>query len=326
MEHTSPPILDIDLDEAPRDRWHPLAAYREQALALLREFAVDISDSLGEVSMDEVRSLAREVLSPSEMDELRGVAEAIGAPFDTVLLGNLYYDALKHIWGCTAFAIPTPKGPLHARNLDWPSRGDGLLRATLQLRFTRGGQEIYTTVGWPGYIGCLSGTAPGRFSITLNTVASVDLPSIATPVSFLIRRLLESDGQFRDALAALQETDVASDSLLLLVGTKNEEMAVIERTPSRAAVRARDGNALIVTNDYRILPASEVDPSNDLASTSCDRFERVAELVEETRPRDVEAAHQVLSDQAVRMRITAQHMVFCPATSLTDVRYPQHEH
>lgn len=56
-------------------------------------------------------------------------------PLDEVVCGNLYYDALKAVLvGCTAFAVDTPTGPLHARNLDWWTENDSLRRRYASVR------------------------------------------------------------------------------------------------------------------------------------------------------------------------------------------------
>jgi len=47
-----------------------------------------------------------------------------------VALGNCYYDALKVVLGCTAFAVDTGDEILHARNLDWWTENAALARYT----------------------------------------------------------------------------------------------------------------------------------------------------------------------------------------------------
>jgi hypothetical protein len=93
----------------------------------------------------------------------------------------------------------------------------------------------YELVSWPGYIGALSGLAPGRFAVTLNAAISRERPSITRPVVLLIRPVLEACGTYCEALELLQRTPIAADCLLLLTGTRAGEMAVIERTSTRAS-------------------------------------------------------------------------------------------
>ena len=108
-----------------------------------------------------------------------------------VVLCNLYYDALKvilsRVFGCTAFAIDTPRGVLHARNLDWWTENSAPARYTATSHFVNAPAGVFTTVGWPGFMGVFSGIAPGRFAVTLNAVLSLERSQLATPVVLLIR-------------------------------------------------------------------------------------------------------------------------------------------
>src|SRR5207237_8286843 len=140
-----------------------------------------------------------------------------------------YYDALKVVLGCTAFAIHVGDVILHARNLDWWTENAALTRYTTVSRFIGGPVGEFTTIGWPGFTGAFSGIAPGRFAVTLNAVLSDEPLQTASPVVFLLRQVLEEASDFQSALRILTETPLASDPLLLLTGTRQGEMVVIER-------------------------------------------------------------------------------------------------
>lgn len=315
------PVIDVSLDTEPELRWSVLAEHAPAIRDLMAEYLRDLeplADSFGQWS-----GTIRSLLDGETWRELEGLAVLLEMPFEDVLLGNLYYDALKHLWGCTAFAVDAEGGPIHGRNLDWFSETGALASATVQFRFLKEGVESYRTVGWPGFIGCLSGMAPGRFSVTLNTVISDDSAERLTPVSFLIRRTLATAAGFDEAVEILADTPVASDSMLLVTGTRPGEMAVIERTPRRSAIRRPEGSAIVVTNDYRALDG--VSPSagvSELAATSCGRFERCADLAGTAPPRTLDEAIAILKDAGIRMNITAQHMAFQPATGAAIVALP----
>jgi hypothetical protein len=95
-------------------------------------------------------------------------------PVSDVALSNLYYDALKVVLGCTAFAVDAGEATLHARNLDWWTKNAALARYTTVCHFIGGAGGPFTTIGWPGFVGAFSGVAPGRFAITLNAVLSLE--------------------------------------------------------------------------------------------------------------------------------------------------------
>lgn len=336
------PVIDVSLDAPPERRWEMLAPFAPEIRALYTEYLLDLAP-LVESLRAEAASIEA-LLGEETWSELQGLAKVLEMPFEDVLLGNLYYDALKHLWGCTAFAVDAPGGPIHGRNLDWFSETGALGTSTAQFRFVRGGVERYRTVGWPGYLGCLSGVAPGRFAITLNTVASDDAAELFAPVSFLIRRTLATAPTFDDAVRILAETPVSSDSLLLISGTKPGEMAVVERTPTRSAIRRPKDGLIVVTNDYRSLavndestaespaespaepPAESIGEQSDetdLFSSSCGRFDRCSLLADRARPESPEEAIRILQDSNVQMLITAQHMAFQAATGQAVVLIPE---
>ncbi|MCR9143203.1 MAG: C45 family autoproteolytic acyltransferase/hydrolase [bacterium] len=327
------PELEIDLSRTPAARWQGLLPYRgaihELFAAHFRELA-DASDFAGELE-----GFARRFLSSELRAELAAVAEISGHETGDVLLLNLYYDAIKAVLGCSAFAVDSPNdgghsgasgeapgGPLHARNLDWYSEGDMLRKHSMLCRFT-GGRNEFVTIGWPGFIGALSGMAPGKFAVTLNAVLSIEEAQLAAPISFLIREVLESAESFDAAVARLADDAIYSDCLLLVTGPRPGEMVVIERTPGCSALRRRDPKeaTLAVTNSYRtpelrvLAPgAGESATPGGLADTADLRYDRVQALCAQRVPANARECFAVLDDSGVRMPGTMQQMVFRVAT------------
>ncbi|AKV01403.1 hypothetical protein AKJ09_08066 [Labilithrix luteola] len=320
------PELTVDLNVAPEKRWEPLESRKDVARELLAFYLRDLGGAERFASM--IADYGAAFVDEEYRAEMRGIARLLDVPEQDVLLANLYYDALKLVlgssMGCTAFAVDTPHGPLHARNLDWTTANGRLAAETILVNFVRDGAPLYRVVGWPGFTACLSGVAPGRFAVTLNAVLGDDPPELATPVSFLLRRALETAEDFDAAIALLRDTPVVSDSLLLVTGTKREQMAVIERAPKRAAVRGPYGGWVLVTNDYRALAAEghEAGLRSALGETSCGRFDRARAMLRERTPHDAGACMEILRDRGVKMAITVQHMVLSAATGQVMIELP----
>jgi acid ceramidase len=272
--------------------------------------------------------LAREFyesfLPPDHWQECEAIATIIDIDSDDLAAVNLYYDLVKLVIGCTAFAVDTDAGPLHARNLDWWTERGLLSAATLIVEMVGAPAGPFYLVTWPGFIGALSGIAPGRFAITLNAALSDDPPLLTAPVSVLIRQVFEHARSYDGALDHLSQSTIASDCLLLISGTKPREMAVIERTPERSAVRGAEHGYVAVTNDYLLLPlhTRSVPAEQPLQATSCSRFNRAVAMLKEHRPRTVAECVTVLTDPDIEMNITVQQMVMSAATGLIDVRLP----
>jgi predicted choloylglycine hydrolase len=304
--------MKVDLAQPPLQRWQLSGTEEEAARELLAVYQRDLG-----LAAPMVADISRPLVRPEYWAEMQGIAARAGIAIEEVVCGNLYYDALKAVLvGCTAFAVDTPAGPLHARNLDWWSENDSLRRHTTQTKFLGAQLGEFTTVGWPGFIGMLSGIAPGRFAITLNAVISEEPLQMASPVVFAIRQVFEEAADFKSALQTLRTIPLASDSLLLLTGLREGEMAVIERTPTRAEVRFAENGRIFVTNDYKTMQTRLRSIESELQATACGRYNRISELVASCVPTNATECLSYLNDPAVRMSITVQQMVFHAATGL----------
>lgn len=299
---------EVDLSVPPKERWRLTKAQRRAAKELLTYYKRDLGLD-AEMSML-LLAVANQIFPDEYRLEIEGMSERTGIDFADGLLLNLYYDALKTIWGCTAFSLDTPTGSLHARNLDWWTDESLLSRTTQVSHFINGPAGDFYTVGWPGFVGALSGFAHERFAVSINSVLSDDSPEISLPVVSLLRRVLETCRSFDEAVAQLVRTEIASDAIVLVTGTKKAERVVIERTPTRHALRNTDGDALVAANDYLSIQHASSSVSGDLSESSCGRFDRATHLLMDATIRSPEDAVRILSDDQIRMKITAQQMAF----------------
>jgi predicted choloylglycine hydrolase len=312
--------IDIDL-AAPADRrWTLTDKQRVQARELLDVYIRDLG--VDEAALRLLFEAAQGAVPMHYQVEMLGLAEILDVPAEHVFAGNLYYDALKVIWGCTAFALEGQDGPVHARNLDWGTQDRVLNNHTAVTHFRNAPAGEFVTVGWPGFVGVLSAVAHGRFAVTLNAVLSDDAAQTAIPVVFLLRKVLEEAPDFREAVRLLSVAPIASDCLLLVSGPKTSEMAVVERTPTRHAVRLAELGAVFVTNDYLALRGLERAGNSEPQQTACRRRERIQELVRASAPASLESCLEHLSDPDVRMLITVQQMAFHSRTGAYALRIP----
>lgn len=317
------PEIDLDLSLPPGERWRGLAAHANAVRELLDCYLRDLGQ-LGAFA-PLIESYADAFVSREHRAEVASIANLVGRPENDVLLGSLYYDAFRYLIGCTAFACDGPDGPIHARNLDWWTEDQMLARSTCVVN-AHGGDAVgpYQMVSWPGFIGALSGLAPGRFSVTLNAAISDEKPSLAAPVVLALRQALEACRDFGEAVDRLERAPIAADCLLLVAGTRQGEMAVIERTSTRAAVRGPERGFVAVTNDYRSLAAGEgAMVGNRLQETACGRFDRAVERLSARLPVNAAACLEILSDPSIRMSITVQQMVMVPQTGELVVEIPR---
>lgn len=297
----------INLDLPINERWAFLIDYKSEINELLQYYLNDFEG--GEFIFESIGEYKKEIISKEYLEEVEYISSISNFTSDQVLIANLYYDVLKFYFGCTAFALKVNDNILHSRNLDWWTENNILSDYSKVFLYQKNGKTIYKTVGWVGFIGALSGTKPERFSLTLNAVLSNDNPEIALPVSFLLRDILSNANNFKEAKEMLEQTTIASDCLILLSGTKENEMVVIERTPKRYATRIAENGFITVTNDYKKLENSLKEESV-LQSTSCGRFNRTEELIKKKHPTNTQECFDILKDEKVMMGITVQQMVF----------------
>lgn len=305
MQPTNELIVNLDLPV--HERWAFLVDFKNEINELLQCYLNDFEEE--SFIIEGISELKNEVIADEYLAEIEFISSISDFSADQVLVANFYYDVLKFYLGCSAFAVRCDDGILHARNLDWWTDNNILSKYSRIFLFQKGGETLYKTVGWLGFVGALSGTKPGSFSLTLNAVLSKDSPEIALPVSFLLRDVLNSANSFEEAKELLENTTIASDCLILLTGCNPDEMVVIERTPKRHATRYSENGYIIVTNDYKQLE-NETNGESILQSTSCGRYDRAQELLSQGLPKNTEACFSILKDEKVMMGITVQQMVF----------------
>lgn len=310
------PTIVVDLARPPAERWEGLRPFVPAIRELVEMYERDLAIAR---PFAEMIRFYRDQQSPEILAELGAVASMASVDALDVFLVNAYYDVFKHAMACTAFAIDGPDGPVHARNLDWHSENRALSRHTVRIDYRRGDDLLFSSASWPGFVGTLSGVAPGRFAVTLNAVLSDDPPGVATPVALQLRSLLER-ADFDEAVAALERTSLTGDCLLLVSGVAAGQLRVIERSPGRAATRGPEHGVVAVTNDYRALAYAAGRDTGELASTSCGRFDRALARALAEQPRTPEACFDVLSDRDVRMGITVQQMVMSARTGMLALR------
>ncbi len=297
----------INLDLPPSERWSFLSTYKTAVDDLIECYLSDFTGA--EFIFEGIQSYKEELVSTSYIQEIQSIAAFSDFSVNEILVANLYYDVLKLYFGCTAFASWNGDKMLHARNLDWHTDENILSTHSMIFDYQKEGKTVFKSVGWPGFVGVLSGIKPHKFAITLNAVLSEDQAAVAIPISFVIRDVLETCESFSEAKVTLENIPIICDCLLLLSGTKSNEKVVIERTPKRVATRVSDTDFIVVTNDYKKLQNGEA-AGNILQATSCGRFDTTTTLLKQQNIHTEDMCMDVLQDENVLMGITVQQMVF----------------
>lgn len=203
------------------------------------------------------------------VEEIDSIARMLRRPGIWLLHG-------AYLFGCTALADETAEGPRLRRTLDWPFPGLGRLA---EVAHQRGPAGAFFNVTWPGFVGVLTATAPGRFAASINQAPMrrrtrnawllwVDyalnaLGAIARGdrllPEHLLRQAFEQCATFDEARRLLETTPVARPVLFVLVGCRTGERLVIERESTCARVYPDETT---VANNWR-------QPSDDWRPRAC---------------------------------------------------------
>lgn len=166
-------------------------------------------------------------------------------------------------WGCTALAREQDGMPWLVRTLDWPFPGLG---RHLEVARMRGAAGDFDNVTWPGYVGVLTASGPGRFAacinqapmrrrtqrpwlrpydMAVNVLQARKIQNI--PPDHLLREVFETCKTYGEARHYLETTPIARPAIYTLIGCGRGERCVVERTEND--FRTRDHNS-VAANDW----------------------------------------------------------------------------
>lgn len=257
--------------------------------------------------------------------EIKALAKQLRLSWRNLYLANLAYDLMIAQLACSTMVVPTPAGPVVARNLDWWPE-NLLAQNTYRVSYKKNDETVFQSAAFPGLVGVVTGVSQRGFAVVLNAVLSKEkFCARGYPVLLLLRRVLEEADSYQQAVKMLTETVLPVGALFTVAGRSNEERVVIERTPRRAAQRgvALD-EVLLTTNDYRLLQEEQAQGQTDNFTTACSRYAALEKFLKTDATPSTDRLLKILTNPAVRQGITAQHVVMRPATGEMEVFVPAH--
>ncbi len=197
---------------------------------------------------------------------------------------GLWFMNFCYEWGCTTGA-KTPHGksaPILRRTLDWPFDEIGRNMVLVRQEGPKG-PNLYPT--WPGYLGTISGMAPGRFAIMINQAPLPKKTGVlpfdwiaariatrattALPPAHLVRSVFETCADFGEAVEKLTNTPIALPVIFTIAGTRAGETLTIERGRTEARI---DREMAVAANHWRLFD----DPARPRGKESPARAEQMA--------------------------------------------------
>jgi len=157
--------------------------------------------------------------------------------------------------GCSSFALwgnQSADGKLIiGRNLDFYLSDDFAKEKVVYFVQPEKGHN-YMSISWPGFTGICSGMNDQGLTATINAGRSKIPFSAKTPISLLVREIVQYASNIDEAIAIAKSRKVfVSESIL--IGSANDKRAVIiEVSPKKFGVyEVKDGQPLICTNHFQ---------------------------------------------------------------------------
>jgi hypothetical protein len=253
-----PEIPVVDLGSHGLDR---LAVLAPEKVKVLAASGRALTTGLVQAWMDRRSKpwLARNV-TPYK-DEIDRIAAGTG-------VSGIHALNISTEWACSSLV----NGERLMRTLDWPLHGMG---PTLTVTRHDSAVGAWWQATWPGFVGVLTGMAPGRFAASYNQPPirrrsglkpldwvlerlAVDRRT-ALPPTHLLRQVFEKAANFDEAVKLLRETELAIPALFSVAGA-NGQSVVIERLETRARLRP---GPVAIANHWPELADSASDSHGD---------------------------------------------------------------
>ncbi|HZT80514.1 MAG TPA: C45 family peptidase [Gemmataceae bacterium] len=232
----------------------------KDALKRLFGFAPEFLKAHGyEKAWPQLLTLAKSMVPqfpPDHLKEMDALVKASGQDRDLAIAGNTFAD-IKKIGGCSTLIVEADrsatKAPLFGRNLDYPTMGF-LHEYSLVTVCRPKGKHAFASVGFPGFVGVLSGMNDAGLSLATLEVYSAKDRSLkfdpkGVPYALVYRRILEECTTVEEAEKLLRSVKRTTMNNLAICDRNGG--AVFEITPKSVVVRRPEKCICPCTNHFR---------------------------------------------------------------------------
>ncbi|XP_045137746.1 acid ceramidase-like isoform X1 [Portunus trituberculatus] len=249
------PQYTISLDLVPEDRWTQLITdKKEQMVALVGHVRnltrMVLGDRVFQIVIDHLEELSSTLPSPYR-EEMVGISQVSGLPVSEVTLYNIFYEVFTF---CTSIIVQDSTGRLyHGRNLDfglflgWNPKehtwqvAELLKPMVVQLEWRRGGELLYQSVSYAGYVGVLTAVKKDKFTFSLDERFSLDggfmglLEWVLLKdhkqkwIAFITREVMEQADSYEAAKYTLSHTRLLAPVYFILGGAQRGQGSIITR-------------------------------------------------------------------------------------------------
>ena len=160
----------------------------------------------------------------------------------------------------------------------------------------------FIAVGWPGLVGVVTGMNEERVFAAMNAAHSTDRERIGTPVSLVMREVMQYAHSLEEAVDIISKAAVFVTDSYLVADGETGQVVIVEKTPLRCAVVAMEGESIVSANHFLSsgLAGDAANVKYMKEGTSPRRHERMRELVDQHRGRiDAAVLAGILRDRKV---------------------------
>lgn len=228
---------------------------------------------------------------PGYVEEIRGIADASGQDFESILALNVRteigYGMLND--GCTAFAWKTDRESFIAQNWDWEAQQKGNIVTAKIIQPGKPTIHMMTEAGIIGKIGLNS----AGVGVTLNAIAAKGVAFDKLPCHLALRTALESES-LQEATARLSKSGVASACHITVADSESGSIGFENAATDQVQLQMRDG--INTHSNHFTVPHRGVEDKGMLADSPV-RLSRVRDLLQEIKSEPtLQALKDVLKD------------------------------
>jgi isopenicillin-N N-acyltransferase like protein len=204
--------------------------------------------------------------------------------------------------GCTSFGTWNNKSAdgemIIGRNFDFYV-GDKFAHDKIVAFFNPSQGYKFMSVTWGGFIGVVSGMNEKGLTVTINADKTKIPTGSATPVSLVVREILQYAKNINEAIAIAKTRKMFVSESFLVASAADNKAVIIEKTPDSLDVYDPHTNFIVCTNHFQsnglVNTKSNKEQMNESASPY--RYDRLMELLNANGKNTVQKTVDILRNR-----------------------------
>lgn len=243
--------------------------------------------------------------------EIFGIADSLGLKFffrNFKYFKILNYHAAHDIGhalanlnlvGCTSFSVKNTKTTdnslISGRNFDFYF-GDDFSKEKIVAFYAPEKGYKFAMITWAGMIGTLSGMNIKGLCVTVNGTKSHLPKKVSTPVSILLREILQYASNIEEAFNIAKKREIIMSEAIMVTSAFDKKTVLIEKSEKNTVIFDSCQDALICTNHLQSdeFFYDKINQENIKGGSTKYRFDRVNELINRNLRFDVSKIALVL--------------------------------